>query len=277
MVIKINISVEEYLNSTLDFLEQREIENNIIIGICNNLSQSKADTSLMKFITVLDGNKIIATSLLTTSKLLISSVDTINESACIIAEYLKDNFIKIPGVLVETKYANEFENVYNEALSSKKELMVHQLVNMEEQLLSTGIFSLATANDVEVLAEFRYNFQEETKTLPNYSRKDINNICLSLIQNKLFYTWKVNDEIVSCSAMIRSTKNIGIVGIVYTPPALRGKGYARSCVQELSKQILRNGFSSCGLFTDQSNPISNHLYKSIGYKPVAAFSDIEFL
>ena len=277
MTIQIFKNVEDYLTSSLQFLEQREIENNITIGICTNLSLKKTEKSSTIFINVLEENKIIVSSILTSTKLLISSIENSNESTRLIVEYLKDNHIKVPGVFVETKHACYFENAYLDKLTTKKELMVHQLINIEEQQLADGTFNLANLEDIEILSAFRFNFQEETKTLPNYSRLEINDICYSLIKNNLFYTWKVNGVIVSCSAMIRSTKNIGVVGIVYTPPALRGKGYARSCVQELSKHILRNGFSSCGLFTDQSNPISNHLYKSIGYKPIASFCDIEFL
>ena len=90
------------------------------------------------------------------------------------------------------------------------------------------------------------------------------------------FKWIDNNEIVSIAAIVRKTKNAGIVGLVYTPGKFRGRGYATSCVQKISELILSNGYSYCGLFTDKSNPTSNYIYKKIGYLPTIEFSDIEY-
>jgi hypothetical protein len=58
------------------------------------------------------------------------------------------------------------------------------------------------------------------------------------------------------------------VGGVYTPPELRNRGYATSCVAELSRNILQSGKEFCTLYTDLANPTSNSIYMKIGYKPV---------
>ena len=58
------------------------------------------------------------------------------------------------------------------------------------------------------------------------------------------------------------------VGYVYTPPALRGRGYATSTVAALSGQLLRGGSRFCCLYTDLANPTSNAIYRRIGYEPV---------
>jgi predicted GNAT family acetyltransferase len=55
---------------------------------------------------------------------------------------------------------------------------------------------------------------------------------------------------------------------VYTPPELRCKGYATSCVAELSRNILQSGKKFCMLYTDLANPTSNSIYMKIGYWPV---------
>jgi predicted GNAT family acetyltransferase len=64
------------------------------------------------------------------------------------------------------------------------------------------------------------------------------------------------------------TDNGMTVGGVYTPPELRGKGYATSCVAELSRNILQSGKKFCVLTTDLANPTSNSIYIKIGYKPI---------
>jgi hypothetical protein len=58
------------------------------------------------------------------------------------------------------------------------------------------------------------------------------------------------------------------VAFVYTPPYFRGKGYATSCVAQLSRMALDKGYKKCVLYTDLLNPTSNSIYQRIGYKPV---------
>jgi len=70
------------------------------------------------------------------------------------------------------------------------------------------------------------------------------------------------------AAKTRPTEKGMTVGGVYTPPELRGKGYATSCVAELSRHILQSGKEFCTLYTDLANPTSNSIYKKIGYTEV---------
>src|SRR6185312_6720786 len=109
--------------------------------------------------------------------------------------------------------------------------------------------------------------------LPN--REQMQKSTKTRIESGNFFKWVVDGEIVSMAALIRKTKNIGIVGFVYTPNHLRGKGYATTCVWKLSEHILDSGFKYCGLFTDAANPTSNKIYRNIGYLPVTEFNEIK--
>jgi uncharacterized protein len=66
------------------------------------------------------------------------------------------------------------------------------------------------------------------------------------------------------------------IGPVYTPPEQRGHGYASACVATLSQQLLDSGRTFCFLFTDLANPTSNHIYATIGYRPVSDVDVYEF-
>ena len=72
---------------------------------------------------------------------------------------------------------------------------------------------------------------------------------------------------VSLAAYGSPTPNGTRVGPVYTPPELRGRGYATSLVAELTEQRLAAGLRFCFLFTDLGNPTSNAIYARIGYEP----------
>ncbi|MCL1830306.1 MAG: GNAT family N-acetyltransferase, partial [Oscillospiraceae bacterium] len=77
-----------------------------------------------------------------------------------------------------------------------------------------------------------------------------------------------NDIPVSMVKMDRSMQTVCGVSYVYTPEYLRKKGYATSCVAAVSQMILERGFTSCVLYTDIANPISNSIYQKIGYVPI---------
>jgi predicted GNAT family acetyltransferase len=62
---------------------------------------------------------------------------------------------------------------------------------------------------------------------------------------------------------------------VYTPPELRGRGYASAVVAALTKRELDAGARCCSLFTDLANPTSNHVYTALGYEPRADFRMFE--
>jgi predicted GNAT family acetyltransferase len=66
------------------------------------------------------------------------------------------------------------------------------------------------------------------------------------------------------------------IGPVYTPPGQRGRGYASACVARLSQDMLDAGRTYCFLYTDLTNPTSNHIYQQIGYEPVCDVAEYRF-
>jgi predicted GNAT family acetyltransferase len=80
----------------------------------------------------------------------------------------------------------------------------------------------------------------------------------------------------SMAIRARPTPHVYTVTGVYTPPELRGRGYASACVSALSQLLLDSGKQFCSLFTDLSNPVSNSIYRKIGYEPVCDFTEFRF-
>jgi predicted GNAT family acetyltransferase len=58
------------------------------------------------------------------------------------------------------------------------------------------------------------------------------------------------------------------VGPVYTPPEVRGHGYASAATAAVSQAALEDGLREVVLYTDLANPTSNALYQRLGYRPV---------
>lgn len=81
------------------------------------------------------------------------------------------------------------------------------------------------------------------------------------------FVWD-DDGPVSMAAWTGQTADGVRVNFVYTPPELRGRGYAAACVAALSQHLLDQGNGYCCLYTDLANPTSNAIYRRIGYRPV---------
>lgn len=80
--------------------------------------------------------------------------------------------------------------------------------------------------------------------------------------------WEVNDQHVSMGASIGLSPTGMRIGLVYTPAEHRGHGYASALVAALSQALLDSGLQFCTLNTDIANPTSNKIYQAIGYVPV---------
>jgi predicted GNAT family acetyltransferase len=63
---------------------------------------------------------------------------------------------------------------------------------------------------------------------------------------------------------------------VYTPPGLRGRGYAGAVTTSVSQAALDAGAADVVLFTDLANPTSNALYQRLGYRPIEDRTVVEF-
>ena len=56
------------------------------------------------------------------------------------------------------------------------------------------------------------------------------------------------------------------LGGVYTPDGCRGKGHATEGIAKVVEGLLHRGIQHIGLFTDKRNPLSNRLYRNLGFE-----------
>jgi len=91
---------------------------------------------------------------------------------------------------------------------------------------------------------------------------------LARIDEGIVWLWEDEaGEVVHLTGANLPANGVTRVGPVYTPRDRRGRGYASRAVAEISQQYVGQGVRCC-LFTDQANPVSNHVYEAIGYRPV---------
>ena len=62
--------------------------------------------------------------------------------------------------------------------------------------------------------------------------------------------------------------DLAAIAGVYTPPPLRGRGYAAAVTAAVVESVFAEGRTAACLYSDLRNPASNRCYAKIGFKPV---------
>ncbi|MFS0558356.1 GNAT family N-acetyltransferase [Brevibacillus sp. 179-C9.3 HS] len=116
----------------------------------------------------------------------------------------------------------------------------------------TGFLRLATIQELDQIAEWIYHFFIEVGE--DITKEDAWKKANMHIEASKLHLWDDGNGTATSMAMrSRSTRRGIVITLVYTPPEQRKKGYATSCVAELSRLLLG----------------SNHIYQAIGYEPVS--------
>ena len=126
----------------------------------------------------------------------------------------------------------------------------------------TSAVEQATAKDGEEIAQLIVEFLSEAMCEKSTWGEKIQRI---LQEIRYFALIRADGKIVSIARVYECGNGLCRVSDVYTKPSYRNKGYARKLVTYLTEQIVASGDMAC-LHVDQHNPVSNHLYQTIGYK-----------
>ncbi len=86
------------------------------------------------------------------------------------------------------------------------------------------------------------------------------------------FWWLWEHDGVPATFVARQSETLGWarIGPVYTPPQLRGNGFASALTATVAQAVRAEGADVC-LFTDLANPTSNKIYQAIGFEPVRDF------
>ncbi|MEU1802537.1 GNAT family N-acetyltransferase [Streptomyces sp. NPDC019937] len=123
----------------------------------------------------------------------------------------------------------------------------------------------ATTADRDLLLRWYEAFGRDTGALPG---DEVARAVDDRLSHRGATLWEVDGEPVATAAVSRTVAATVRVSLVYTPPRLRGQGYAGAVTAALSRAARTAGAERVLLFADLANPTSNALYQRIGYRPV---------
>jgi len=82
------------------------------------------------------------------------------------------------------------------------------------------------------------------------------------------FIWTEGSSIRAIAGYAEAMEDAGArIGLVYTPPELRGRGYGTAITGSLAQLLLDQGQAWVCLFADNANPVSNGIYRRLGFQP----------
>lgn len=185
----------------------------------------------------------------------------------------------LPGVLGPVEHTAAFTAAYCARHGLTGSLVTSEQIYQCEQVTPPtgvpGAMRRASVADSELLIEWYAAFQREAGL--NQPHDAAGAVARDLADpHGGVWLWFDEGSPVSLAGSRGPTRHGIRVGPVFTPPELRGRGYASALVAALTQQLLDAGRRYVFLFTDLANPAANALYQRLGYRPVAVRSAYDF-
>lgn len=192
-----------------------------------------------------------------------------------LADGLLKNRLSFDRVLANESLAKAFMDSY-ERLAGGSHRILHAMDIMKCACVhdaNTASVERAAPVDAEEIAALMTKFNSEILRKPPQSTS-----VLQQVQSEIhrFALIRRDSKAVSVAKTAHETDSLCAISGVYTLPAFRGQGMARQLVTFLTRRILAQG-KTAYLFVEKANPVSNHLYQSIGYVYAIPNLEIQYI
>jgi uncharacterized protein len=280
--------VDEFERLAGEFVRAREAEHNLILGLCSSLramatlpskrTVATPPTVPPYFAVVSSGADVVGAAMRTPPYNAILSAMRDDRAVDLVVDDLLMVAPDLAGVLGESsralRFAERWTKYTQHAHHLKTAERIFQLTTVIPPRTVGGRLRTATADDLDLLTRWfgafiREALREDGSTAGEMADRWLNT------PDRTVYLWEEGLPVSICGAAGRTPHGIRI-GAVYTPPELRGRGYASNCVAAASQAQLDAGLRYCFLYTDLANPTSNRIYREIGYEPVCDVDEYRF-
>ncbi len=131
----------------------------------------------------------------------------------------------------------------------------------------------AEARDRETLVQFDTEYELEAlgETDPTHARSAAERSTNQRLREARLFVLEIDGLIVASSAFNARVDHVAQIGGVWTPPALRGRGYARACVAGALVLARDEGVTEAILFTGDNNAPARKAYAAIGFNAIGTF------
>jgi GNAT superfamily N-acetyltransferase len=260
-------SAASFLTAAEPFLLEAEAENNLILGIAHALAAGSTPATRPYLATAHDRHGVCMAAFQSVPAKLGTTRGRTPEAIPFLARDVHEACSSLLDVLgpeptIET-FAAELALLRGTTAEPSRRQRIYELREVAPlPRQPTGRMRPATRGDAELLVGWVSGFLEDIQ-----ERGDAAAQVAERVGAEQVYLWD-DDGPRAMAAWGGKTPNGVRVNLVYTPPDLRGRGYATALVAGLSRRLLDQGNQHCMLYTDLANPTSNAIYRRIGYLPV---------
>ena len=273
MRAKLYKKVKDFLDDNDEFLLEKEALTQLIL--VNAKSNEEKETSEDILFGRIENNlgmvKLIFCSVKPRNLIVYDLDKESYESPEFLAEYLIKEKIDISGINANKKVCDKFIAYYKEIKKCEfKEKLAMDIMELRkpnvDMVYPKGTFREANLSDLDMLIDWEIKFTKEALD-EDIKVEDFKEKLTSRIENKQVYLFEDENNIpMSMTVMNRQLKKGISISLVYSSKEGRGKGYGLAVVYNVCKEYLNRGNEFCTLFVDKKNPISNGVYKKIGFE-----------
>jgi hypothetical protein len=260
-----------------------EARHNLILGIAGSVRNGLYED--FRLWLVREGDEVVGAALRTLPYNLILGRPASPAALAALVETVAGE--KLPGVVGAEPEVQEFAELWTRrtgvAARTNMRQGVYALERVEPLPAVAGSAHVATEDDRELAVRWWIAFAEEALHEGGPGRERAEEMIDYRLSSRSsgILLWEDYGHPVSIAGWGGPTPNGIRIAPVYTPPELRGRGYATALTAELSQRLLdgrlfAGGRRFCFLFTDLANPTSNAIYERIGYRRVAESAEIAF-
>lgn len=268
----------EFLARAVPLLLADEARHNLILGIAGTLRDQPARYRRFELWLVEEAGTVVGAALRTWPYRLVLARPETAAALPALANALED----LPGVVGGVTEARAFAEAWTARTGAVArtdlESGVYALEHVVPPRRTAGARRPAGARDRELLLDWLRVFSVEAlgEDTDEEELQRMIDIRMSGDPDYGFVLWEDDGRPVSVTGFGSPTPTGMRIGPVYTPPELRGRGYASALVAEVSQAHLDAGRRFCFLYTNLANPTSNKIYVEIGYERVCDSLQLSF-
>lgn len=270
---------EKFLATCGPFLRAREVEHNLILSICERLQKKIAagEPAPAKCFSFMNEGAVVLAALQTPPHGLVLSRCAEGADVAALATALFEQETDFPGFVGPSDVSAAFANIWTartgKAFSEFMDQIIYALEKVVPPPAVSGRFRLARQEEAASIAGWMQAFVKDVHLPKTEWKTDEQALsdATRRIADGAVAVWEDEGKI-RAQAAFTSAGDIARVNAVYTPPEGRGRGYASAVVAHLSQHLLDHGTRLCCLYADARNPVSNSIYRKIGYEFVGRSS-----
>jgi len=284
MRVRRSTSGAEFLQRAEACLLEHEVENNLPLGIANQLRLYPERVQLPPYLAVVeDGERAgaaVAAAVMTPPARLVLAVTESREALGALAADVQTFYMPLLGVTGPVPlgewFAGAWQALTGEAARQSMAERIYQLTRVLPPAGVPGAGRRAGRGDRELLIDWFAAFELEAfGSLAGDIMLRVDSFME--MSTRGVFLWEDGGRPVSMAGFGGYTPHGARVGPVYTPLDLRGHGYGSAITAHLSQHLLDSGRQFCCLYTNLANPTSNHIYQTIGYVPVCDVAELTFI